>query len=95
VKGAPPVDSGSQDPDPAGGPRDKEVAGSQLLEPALSPEPQVGSQLPEDAAGPEDQDAIGSQLLEATAGPEPMEVDALTPSPLEGPEHPGLGLLHQ
>jgi hypothetical protein len=60
LKGAPVADSGSQDPNPTGGPVDKEASGSQIPEPTLSPEPQIGSQLPEAASGPEDQGASES-----------------------------------
>jgi hypothetical protein len=60
LKGAPVADSGFQDPNPAGGPVDKMAFGSQILEPTLSPEPQIGSQLPEAASGPEDQGASES-----------------------------------
>jgi hypothetical protein len=43
LKGTPVVGSGSQDPDPAEGPRDQEAFGSQLLVAAQSPKPQIGS----------------------------------------------------
>jgi hypothetical protein len=89
-KGAPPVGSGSQDPNPArGGPRDKEVPGSQLPEPTLSHEPHVGSQLLKDATGPEDQDATRSQLPEAASGPEGQESSGPEPMKVDAPDPHG------
>jgi hypothetical protein len=43
LKGAPATGFGSQDPDPTEGPHDQEASESHLLEPTLSPEPQIGS----------------------------------------------------
>jgi hypothetical protein len=70
LKGASIVGPGSQDLDPAEGPRDQEAFGSQLSEPTLSPEPQIGSWLLEVPSGPEDQGAFRSQILEFTLGPD-------------------------
>jgi hypothetical protein len=70
MMGALAVGSGSQNPDLAEGPHDYEASGSQLLEPTLSPEPQIGSQLSKAPSGPEDQEASGSQIPEPTLGPD-------------------------
>jgi hypothetical protein len=70
LKGAPTPGSGSQDPDPAEGPHDQEVFGSQIMEPTLSPKPKVRSRLLEAPSGPEDQEASRSQIPEPTSCPD-------------------------
>jgi hypothetical protein len=70
LKGAPVTRSGSEDPDPTEGPRDQEVSGSQIPEPALSPEPQSGSWLLEVPSGPKDQGASRSQIPKFTSSPD-------------------------
>jgi hypothetical protein len=70
LKGAPITRFGSQDPDPREGPCDQEAFGSQLLEPTLSPKPQIRSQLPEVTLGPEEQGAFRSKVPEPTLGPD-------------------------
>jgi hypothetical protein len=79
--------SGSKNSDPAEGQGDKEVTGSQLPEPFLTPKPHVGSQSPEPTQGPVDRTATGSQLPEAALSPENQE--AIGSQLLEATSGPG------
>jgi hypothetical protein len=60
--------SRSQDLEPAEEPGNMGIAGSQLREPALAPEPQDGSQLSKLTLGPADQEVNRSQLLDPIPG---------------------------